>query len=256
MRKRADQLTNVIALLLLPEQSDVPSYVYECLPNDIDVAIIKSDDDQAMHYFLVEKLLYRPQLNALILAGGKSTRMGTDKFQLDHHGVAQYVFLHQMMEEVGIEPWISCRAEQADFFAAQDMKVIIDKVHDIGPMSGLLSAFMSDPDAAWLVVACDLPLADRALIQELISHRNHSNIATAFHNNTDGLPEPLIAIWEPKSYSLLLQFIAQGYSCPRKVLINSNAHIVECSKPQKLTNVNTREELLTLRAAIEQGGAI
>lgn len=56
------------------------------------------------------------------------------------------------------------------------------------------------------------------------------------------MPEPLIAIWEPKSYAVLLAFLAQGFSCPRKVLLHSDTLILPAPYPVALTNVNTPEE--------------
>src|SRR5690606_32710535 len=103
------------------------------------------------------------------------------------------------------------------------------------------------PDNAWLVLACDIPLLDKKIISGLISFRNSTCIATAFKSPFDGFPEPLAAIWEPKSYPLILQFLAQGYDCPRKVLINSDTHIIETENPEKLANINTPEELLALK---------
>ena len=51
-------------------------------------------------------------------------------------------------------------------------------------------------------------------------------------------PEPLITIWEPRSYPTLMQFLTQGYSCPRKVLMNSDIQLVVPEFPEELTNVN------------------
>ena len=55
------------------------------------------------------------------------------------------------------------------------------------------------------------------------------------------VPEPLITIYEPKSYPVLLQYLAQGYSCPRKMLINSDIEIVEVDD-NLIRNINTPEE--------------
>ena len=55
-------------------------------------------------------------------------------------------------------------------------------------------------------------------------------------------PEPLITIWEPKSYPLLLQYLGQGYSCPRKVLINTEVKLVEPPEKKELFNANHPEE--------------
>ena len=54
-------------------------------------------------------------------------------------------------------------------------------------------------------------------------------------------PEPLITIWEPKAYPILLNYLSQGYSCPRKVLINSDVEIVEVDE-YFIQNINTPSE--------------
>jgi molybdopterin-guanine dinucleotide biosynthesis protein A len=79
-----------------------------------------------------------------------------------------------------------------------------------------------------------------------------SSIATAFNSPDNEFPEPLITIWEPKSYSILLSFLAQGYSCPRKVLINSDVNLLQAPNPEALTNVNTPEDLEKVKRTIHQ----
>ncbi len=106
----------------------------------------------------------------------------------------------------------------------------------------MLSAFREHPNVAWLVVACDLPLLDRKGLQTLAQKRNPSNLATAYHNPATDRPDPLVTIWEPRAYPILLQFLAQGYSCPRKILINSSVEIIQPENPQILLNANSPEE--------------
>ncbi|HWZ35922.1 MAG TPA: NTP transferase domain-containing protein, partial [Mucilaginibacter sp.] len=117
-----------------------------------------------------------------------------------------------------------------------------DTFLDLGPFGAILSAFREKPDSAWLVVACDMPLLNAETFGHLIGNRNTSTIGTAYENGADGFPEPLITIWEPKSYSVLLAFLAQGHSCPRKVLINSDTHLLQPLDAAALTNVNTVED--------------
>jgi molybdopterin-guanine dinucleotide biosynthesis protein A len=125
--------------------------------------------------------------------------------------------------------------------------VIPDSFTDLGPYGAILSAFRYDPTAAWLVLACDLPLFDKAAVAELVSARSPRSVATALRLNSESFPEPLVAIWEPKSYQLLLAFLGQGVSCPRKVLINSDVFLKDASRPEVLINVNSREEAEEIR---------
>ena len=91
------------------------------------------------------------------------------------------------------------------------------------------------------VLATDLPFVNDEVIQLLLKHRNPSKIATTIKGESSQFPEPLITIWEPKSYPLLLNYLSQGYSCPRKVLINSDVEIVKIDE-SFIRNINTPDE--------------
>jgi len=150
------------------------------------------------------------------------------------------------------EVYISRRKEQLAETNA-DYKTLTDTYTGIGPYGAILSAFQFQPEAAWLVVACDLPLLDETTLKFLLANRNTDAIATAFQSPYDGLPEPLITIWEPKSYEVLLSFLSNGYTCPRKVLIRSNdAHILQPPDADALMNVNTPEDFVKAEQIILQ----
>ena len=123
------------------------------------------------------------------------------------------------------------------------MPIIFDNFIGLGPFGAIASAFRENPNSAWLVVACDLPLLDKDALDFLIQHRDPSKVATAFNSPDNEFPEPLITIWEPRSYPILLSFLSQGYSCPRKVLINSDVALVDAPDPRVLTNVNSPEDM-------------
>jgi molybdenum cofactor guanylyltransferase len=61
----------------------------------------------------------------------------------------------------------------------------------------------------------------------------------------------LITIWEPRAYPVLLSFLAQGISCPRKVLINSDIELLDVPNIDALMNVNTPEERALIELKIE-----
>ena len=79
------------------------------------------------------------------------------------------------------------------------------------------------------------------IIEQLLKRRNPSKVATAIKGKNKEFVEPLIAIYEPKAYPILLQYLAQGYSCPRKMLINSDVEIIEIDD-DFIRNINTPEE--------------
>jgi molybdopterin-guanine dinucleotide biosynthesis protein A len=89
------------------------------------------------------------------------------------------------------------------------------------------------------------------VIDLLLKNRNPSKAATTIKGKGKQFPEPLITIWEPKSYKLLLNYLSQGYSCPRKVLINSDVEIIEI-EDEFIRNINTPEEFKAAHKEINE----
>tara|TARA_R110002167_G_scaffold58047_11_gene164803 strand:- start:791 stop:1387 length:597 start_codon:yes stop_codon:yes gene_type:complete len=182
------------------------------------------------------------KLYGLVLSGGKSTRMGTDKGLIAYHGMPQREYLYRLLEKVCARTFISLRSDQLTGVPS-NMDTILDTDHYKGPYNGLLSAHEKYPDAAWLVLACDLPLMDQDALQQLISERNPNAMATAFAQKENPLPEPLCAIWEPKALSQSVLYLNQGAgSCPRKFLINNEVDLVFPNNPNVLLNANSEAD--------------
>jgi molybdenum cofactor guanylyltransferase len=232
--------------------TQIPEFLKNHIPNWASIPVFNLSETDKIADFIKSKI-ETPPLKSLILVGGKSTRMGSDKALLDYHGKPQYAFLADILRDLNSEVYISCRADQADTFT-DNQSVITDSFLDLGPFGAILSAFRHDPNAAWLVLACDLPLLDADTLSVLIDKRNPHKLATSYRSpeSKEGFPEPLIAIWEPRAYPTLLQFLAQGISCPRKVLINSDIELLDPSVSEALTNVNTLEERAALLNQMER----
>lgn len=243
VEKKLDRLTDV-RLLLLPEGvTEVPGYVQDHLTNQPAVPVLSLTDTAAIAEFVLTWWQQAvPRVRGLVLAGGLSQRMGQDKGRLAYHGQEQRAHAAALLAGFSEEVAVSCRPEQAAELEAAGLTPLPDTFAGLGPMGGILSAFQQDPNAAWLVVACDLPFLTEQTLGHLTEHRNASKMATAFQSPENEWPEPLITIWEPRSYPTLLRFLSLGYSCPRKALINSDIELLATPAPQELRNVNTPEE--------------
>ncbi len=178
------------------------------------------------------------KINGLVLIGGKSTRMGTDKSELEYFGKSQKEHVKELLEKNGLTTFYSV-GDYSDSLEKDSQ--IKDTFLNLGPFGGICSAFQKNPNVAWLVLATDVPFVNNELIQLLLAKRNPSKVATAIKGKGKEFVEPLITIYEPKAYPLLLQYLAQGYSCPRKMLINSDVEIVEVDDVL-IRNINTPEE--------------
>ncbi|MEM8907316.1 MAG: NTP transferase domain-containing protein, partial [Bacteroidota bacterium] len=253
LQKKLNRLTDVQLILLEEGVNQLPDYLKTHLIEQQvgQIPVLELQDRKGIIQFLEQKMIDAlAPITGLVLAGGKSQRMGRDKGRINYHGKEQRAYLFEQLDTLCKETYLSCRPEQAASMLLE-FPVIADTFMGLGPFGALLSAFRQYPDRAWLVIACDLPLLDNATIQQLIAQRDPSKIATAFNSPINEFPEPLITIWEPKSYPILLQYLAQGYACPRKVLIHSNVKLVDAQNPQALMNVNKPEEYEQVMAILD-----
>ena len=189
----------------------------------------------------------------LVLAGGRSRRMGKDKAQLSYHGLPHSHYLYKLVAEVCDKVFLSIRDEQKSQYE-KEFNVIVDQDEFKGPFNGILSAHNENPDVAWLVVACDLPLVDRTSLDQLIEERDAKRTATAYATLKSGLPEPLIAIWEPDALKAAKAYLLESESsCPRKFLINSDTKTIHPKDDKVLLNANVEEdyeEVLKILSAV------
>lgn len=231
LKKRQHRLSNPLLFILRKGESRI----FEFLHDFSKVPVFEENDLEniysALKNFIISKT---PPLNGVVLAGGESLRMGRDKGLLQIHGKPQREWMLDILRPFCQEVFLSAKTLIPEF----PDQVIPDTFTGLGPMGAILSAFRHNPNAAWLVVATDLPLLDAPTIKQLIDSRKSHAHMTAFNSPEKKFPEPLIAIYEPKAYKHLLNALANGISCPRKAMKGSIIESVDASNPDKLINVN------------------
>jgi molybdenum cofactor guanylyltransferase len=182
-------------------------------------------------------------LYGLVLAGGRSTRMGQDKAALRYADeLPQLQRAVQLLEAYVVRAYVSVRADQAAEPLRARFAQIRDAHDNLGPIAGLLAAQAQHPQAAWLVLACDLPLLDDATLAHLLRARAPTRSATAYRSSHDGLPEPLCAVYEPRSAAALRAWVAAGRNCPRKFLLSVDTELLTEPAARALDNINTPQE--------------
>ena len=251
LEKKLAKLTSPV-LFLLKDLDDVPDYLQSAIPDYGSIPILQISDEKGIANWVMKFVKATvPEINGLVLAGGKSQRMQQDKTVFDYHGVPQREYARKLLAEFCKDVFISCRQEQVEEIPSE-LNPLPDRFVGLGPFGGIATALSHDPNKAWLAIASDLPLLDRDTIQFLIDHRNPSKIATCFLDSDKIFPEPLITIWEPRAYHELMFFMSMGHSCPRKTLINSDVEILEATDSAKFMNVNTPEDLEKAKELIQE----
>jgi len=238
LQKKLDRLTNVKAFILDEEFSEPFDFLKSHITNFSEIPVLDIGDIEGIAFVVKSAFNFSPNIKGLVLAGGKSLRMGKDKGAINYHGKPQREYMADMLSTFCQETFIS--TQRSDAFES-DYPLVADTFLDLGPYGGILSAFRQDPNSAWLTVPCDVPLLGWDVLKKLIDERDPSKLATCFHNEETNFPEPLITLWEPRAYGTMLHFLAQGQSCPRKILINSDIKEVAIDQTV-LKNVNTPQQ--------------
>ena len=200
-------------------------------------------------------MLANKPLYGLVLSGGQSSRMGQDKGLLSYHGQPQREHLYHLLEAVTSKVFLSMRPGQEQEIPI-GYEILVDTHEVRGPFNGILSAMQQHPEAAWLVLACDLPLVNLGTLQKLVAERDANCMATAYAAQGSPLPEPLLAIWEPAAYEPALTFTQTGKTCPRKFLLSTDTQLIHPALDEELFNANHPEEYAFILQKLNHGTAV
>ncbi|MFK7911125.1 MAG: NTP transferase domain-containing protein [Akkermansiaceae bacterium] len=190
-------------------------------------------------------------MKGLLLVGGKSSRMGSNKSELVlRDGLTQRERGEKLLESVCDEVYVSTRDD------AGEKNTITDAFGSIGPLGAIASAQQNDPNSAWLVLACDLPLLEPEHLTQLADLRQPEKDATCFTSATDGLPEPLCTIWEPSSVTPVKIAVEANKRCPRSVLLSLDTNALPSPGLWPLANTNTEADLVEIKARLNKSTTV
>jgi len=242
-------ISNVAAFVVRSSHDEaarrVHSFVAVTQKTESAPPVFVADDVSGIARFVQEFLTARAArtpLYGLVLSGGASSRMGQDKGVLDFGRGPQVQSAFELLGSVCDKAYVSVREEPAAESPYAGLPLITDRFIDIGPAAGILSAMHEFPDAAWLVLGCDMPFVTKELLFTLKREREALKLATAFRSGTDGLPEPLCACYEPASRYLFHSYLATGRVSARRLLSGARVKLLDPPEKSLLENVNTPEE--------------
>lgn len=185
----------------------------------------------------------------VILAGGKSRRMGKDKalLSVDNKPLLQRTI--QVTTSLGAKAWIVTpwRDAYAQFFS-NDAHWLDDPLQQ-GPLVALTIALPQIPPAEWiLVLACDLPYLNVIQLThwlELLKEVPDEYVAALVKQ--DDYWEPLCGFYRPSIQNSLKKFVAQEGKSFQKWLTHEKVFTLPVIDPQMLFNCNTPTDFVTLR---------
>lgn len=188
---------------------------------------------------------------SIILAGGRSTRMGNNKAFLPLPGKVRLTFVEQLVSTLALlcsETILVARdAADAANYVLPGVHVVTDKVPDQGPLMGLYSGLRAIHAQRALVVAVDMPFILPALVAFLLSQPQSDSLLVPLVNN---VPQVLLALYPRTILPLIEQLLQQGRHDPRSLLDVAPVQYIEETQLRSVDpdlrsfiNINTPEEL-------------
>lgn len=179
----------------------------------------------------------------LILIGGNSSRMGTDKAFITYHQKPQWLHLFDIMKSICDEVLISCNINQVHLFS-DEYKVIVDHplFKDAGPMTGVLSAFHLHNDVSLMVVGCDYPKLELSDLQFLLQSADEQSDVVCYKNPASNIDEPLISWYNPSVNIPMQTAYNHGQTSLRKLFADVTTSRIIPDEWNRLFSIDTPEQ--------------
>lgn len=180
-------------------------------------------------------------MKGIVLLGGKSSRMGTDKgFLISKNETFFYDFAAKKLATFCDEVYLSINGlqNQNNTF---EYPVIVDKEVSVGPIGGIITSYEKLHDNL-LVLACDMPLVSIEDIQFLMSKYLKQQQSCFYFDYKMKHFEPLVSIWTtPLLAKLKMYYEVEGRSL-NAFLKNNDVAKIEISDSTKFSNINTTHD--------------
>ncbi|MBP6611183.1 MAG: molybdenum cofactor guanylyltransferase [Paludibacter sp.] len=185
--------------------------------------------------------MIKSDLTGILLCGGKSTRMGSDKFSQLYNQIPLYKPALHVLELNCEHVLVSSNVNYPEF---ANYQLINDEHENIGPIGGILACLKKSSTTYNLIMACDMPFITGNIVKEMRLIECNFEAIVPLNN---GQAEPLYAIYNKSICSKLEKLILQNKYSLRKMLseltvcyLDVNEHVSE------FVNVNTLAELRAL----------
>ena len=178
------------------------------------------------------------KVTGIILAGGKSSRFGSNKALAVLHGKALISYSLEALQPLCDQMIISTSDPDLAKFG---YPVIPDNFLQAGPLSGLEACMKAFPSEKYLVTGCDTPFAGTQIFQQLLEAVSDHDAAVM--TTSDGRAEPLIACYSNKVYHLILKLLEEGQYKAGQLLQHIDCKYLLPENQDSLYNINTLADM-------------
>ena len=192
-------------------------------------------------------MLLNQNITGIILAGGKSSRMGTDKGFIFFNGKT---FINHIID--ALKPLVNTIIIVSDLsqYGNLGYKQIKDVYPESGPLSGLYSGLLESDNDLNLVLSCDVPLISSEILRELLKAYSEGNNAVVCKANKRVMP--LIALYNKNCSAVCDKLLKNDERRMTRFLevLNSVSYLdLNESQAQQIKNINTTKDLNEIKYA-------
>lgn len=184
----------------------------------------------------------RPAFAGIVLTGGASRRMGTDKAFVSFRGRPLAVVARDALLRAGATEVVAVGGD-LDRLAALRLRGVIDDHPGEGPLGGLLTGLRAVSTPVAVVLSCDLVAVDAGVVRRLLRALVDSD-ADVVVPVGDGGPQLLVAAWRVRARDALAAAFDAGERAPRRAIATLRVHELRGLPPAALVDVDSRAELL------------
>lgn len=192
-------------------------------------------------------------VTGIVLAGGRSSRMGADKASLVLDGTTMLQrSVDRLASAVDALVLVGAPGRPLPEVATElPVRLVEDPIEGEGPLVGIAAGLEACAGAAAVVVAVDMPFVEAALVRALVGHLDGSHRWVV--PIAEGRPQPLCSAFTVSALPVLRAHIEAGDRAPMAVARDLDAYRMPVEEWQihdpggrSFLNVNTPEEFAAL----------
>lgn len=200
-------------------------------------------------------------ITGIILAGGKSTRMGENKSFLILNGKPAIQNTIDLMKSLFSE--VILITNEPDLYEFLGVTQYMDIYKNVGPIAGIHSGLTKSHTRKNFIISCDIPLMTKRMIESIINYPSESDIVVA---KADGFIQQLCGIYSNSVLPIIEELIESSIEAEnreiqqtkRKCKIHQLLHLAKTTiieniedmdgyHPQIFYNMNNPDDYNTIK---------